>query len=98
MLIAFTALIAMFDFLLTEATLWAGNTIFNMELKNGLSLSLIFGYAFAPLAWLMGIEWSECVPAGELLGLKMVANELIAYDRMRAVSYTHLTLPTILLV
>ena len=31
----------------------------------------------------MGIEWSECVPAGELLGLKMVANELIAYDRMR---------------
>lgn len=83
MLIAFTALIAMFDFLLTEATLWAGNTIFNMELKNGLSLSLIFGHAFAPLAWLMGIEWSECVPAGELLGLKMVANELIAYDRMR---------------
>lgn len=63
--------------------MWAGNYFFGMELKNGVSLSLIFGYLFAPLAWLMGIEWKECLQAGELLGLKMIANELIAYDRMR---------------
>ena len=83
MLIAFTALIAMCDYLLSSLTLWIGNTVFNLGWETGVSLSLIFGYLFAPLAWLMGIEWRECLQAGELLGLKMIANELIAYDRMR---------------
>lgn len=83
MLIAFTALIAMCDYLLSSLTLWAGNFLFGLGLEKGISLSLIFGYLFAPLAWLMGIEWRECLQAGELLGLKMIANELIAYDRMR---------------
>jgi CNT family concentrative nucleoside transporter len=30
----------------------------------------------------MGIEWNDCLPAGELLGLKMAANEFVAYAQM----------------
>jgi CNT family concentrative nucleoside transporter len=37
---------------------------------------------FAPIAWLMGIEKADCLPAGELLGLKMVTNEVVAFTRM----------------
>jgi len=44
-----------------------------------LSLSLIFGWFFAPLAWLMGIQWSEAPIAGVLLGQKIALNEFVAY-------------------
>jgi CNT family concentrative nucleoside transporter len=46
------------------------------------SLGGILGRLFAPLAWLMGIEWSDCIHAGELLGLKMATNEFVAYGRL----------------
>jgi CNT family concentrative nucleoside transporter len=39
----------------------------------------MLGWAFAPLAWLIGIPWEECAKAGSLLGIKTVLNELIAY-------------------
>jgi CNT family concentrative nucleoside transporter len=39
----------------------------------------MLGWAFAPLAWLVGIPWEECARAGTLLGVKTVLNELIAY-------------------
>jgi len=47
----------------------------------GLSLSFqqILGWAFAPLAWLIGIPLAECTAAGALLGVKTVLNEFIAY-------------------
>ena len=47
----------------------------------GLSLTFqqILGWAFAPLAWLIGIPWAECTAAGALLGVKTVLNEFIAY-------------------
>ena len=38
----------------------------------------ILGVAFSPIAWLMGVEWKECQTVGYLLGLKMVATELVA--------------------
>ncbi len=44
-----------------------------------LSLQMILGYFFAPLAWLIGIPWSEAQVAGGLLGTKTILNELIAY-------------------
>jgi CNT family concentrative nucleoside transporter len=83
MLIAFMGLIAMFDYLLSTTSLLVMNNVLGMESSQGLTLSRICGYLFSPLAWLMGIEWKDCFHAGELLGFKMVANELIAYDHMR---------------
>lgn len=44
-----------------------------------LSLQRLLGWLMAPLAWLMGIPWSEAVTAGSLLGTKTVLNELLAY-------------------
>jgi concentrative nucleoside transporter, CNT family len=46
------------------------------------SLEAALGVIFKPFAWLMGIEWNDCGRAGELLGLKMAANEFIAYGRL----------------
>jgi CNT family concentrative nucleoside transporter len=44
-----------------------------------LTLEWLLGLAFAPVAWLIGVPWSEAVAAGGLLGKKLVLNELIAY-------------------
>jgi CNT family concentrative nucleoside transporter len=44
-----------------------------------LSLQRLLGWLMAPLAWLMGIPWSEAAAAGSLLGTKTVLNELLAY-------------------
>jgi CNT family concentrative nucleoside transporter len=73
MLIAFLALITMCDALIG----WTGACFgWNWSLSAGLS------YLFAPIAWLMGIEWADCFKVGELLGLRMVTNEMVAYERM----------------
>ena len=47
-----------------------------------LSLERMVGWIFAPLAWCMGIPWSESQLAGELLGIKTMTNEFIAYIRL----------------
>ncbi len=81
MLIAFLALIAMLDYCLEGVSLWILTGI-GIENPVPLTLSRIFGTLFSPLAWLMGIEWKECSAAGELLGLKMVATEFVAYEKL----------------
>jgi CNT family concentrative nucleoside transporter len=46
---------------------------------DGLNLQFILGYAFAPLAWVIGISADDVIVAGQLLGEKTVFNEFIAY-------------------
>ncbi|MEZ6124825.1 MAG: NupC/NupG family nucleoside CNT transporter [Planctomycetaceae bacterium] len=46
------------------------------------SLELFVGWVFAPVAWLMGIEWEECSKAGSILGTRMVVNEFLAYIQL----------------
>ena len=48
---------------------------------NGRALTLqrMLGVLLAPLAWLVGVPWSEAGTAGALLGTKTVLNEFIAY-------------------
>ena len=84
MLIAFLALIAMFDSLLFGMGELAQMLINSFRGEDNLvdlnwSLSGLFGILFFPLAWLMGIEWRDCVVSGQLLGTKMVVNEFVAY-------------------
>jgi len=74
MLIVFIALVAMINGFLG----WAGGC-FNYP---DLSLGLIVGCLFAPIAWAVGINSGEILAVGELLGLKMVSNELFAYTRL----------------
>jgi len=49
-----------------------------------LSLELIMGWVFAPVAFVIGIPWTEAVDAGEILGTKLVLNEFIGYLQMVA--------------
>lgn len=76
-LIAFLAMIAMADALLA----WMG-TLWGYQGESAWSLAMFMGYLFSPIAWLMGIEQADCRAAGELLGLKMVANEFLAYEKL----------------
>jgi concentrative nucleoside transporter, CNT family len=71
MLLAFIALIAMFNGILT----WGGN-FFGFE---KLTLELITGYIFAPVAFIMGVPWADCLAIGTLLGKKLILNEFVAY-------------------
>ena len=71
MLIAFIALIA-----LINGMLGAVGGTFGLE---ALTLQQILGYLFAPIAFLIGVPWSEAIQAGSLLGQKLVVNEFVAY-------------------
>lgn len=76
MLLAFIALIAMINYPLA----WFGEvTGIESMLGQALSLSLILGYILSPLAWIIGIPWSEATIVGGLIGEKMVLNEFVAY-------------------
>ncbi|MFW6093119.1 MAG: NupC/NupG family nucleoside CNT transporter [Pseudomonadota bacterium] len=47
-----------------------------------LTLERILGWAFSPVAWLIGIPWAEAQAAGSLLGTKVILNELVAYVQL----------------
>ncbi|HEX6999734.1 MAG TPA: nucleoside transporter C-terminal domain-containing protein [Gammaproteobacteria bacterium] len=47
-----------------------------------ITLERLFGVAFAPVVWLMGVPWSESLAAGSLMGIKTVLNEFLAYARL----------------
>lgn len=71
MLLAFIGLIAMFNGLLAGIGGWFG--------MPELSLELILGWVFSPLAFLLGVPWSEATVAGSFIGQKLVVNEFVAY-------------------
>jgi CNT family concentrative nucleoside transporter len=47
-----------------------------------LSLQQIFGWVFAPVAWVMGVPWQDAPTIGNLLGTRMVLNEFVAYSQL----------------
>jgi concentrative nucleoside transporter, CNT family len=71
LLIAFVALIALANGILSGVGGWFG--------VDGLTFQRLVGWAFAPLAWLLGVPWSEAVQAGSYMGQKTVLNEFVAY-------------------
>ncbi len=71
MLIAFIALIALVNGLLG----WMGESVG----LQGVTLQAALGILFQPLAWALGIPWSEAELAGGLIGQKLVLNEFVAY-------------------
>jgi CNT family concentrative nucleoside transporter len=48
----------------------------------GLSLQLILGWVFAPIAWALGVPWQDATTVGNLLGTRMVLNEFVAYSQL----------------
>lgn len=49
-----------------------------------LTFERMAGWLFAPIAWLIGIPWDEAADAGQLLGLKFILNEVVAYLQQAA--------------
>jgi CNT family concentrative nucleoside transporter len=46
------------------------------------SLQQVFGWVFAPVAWLIGIRWHDATTIGNLLGTRMVLNEFVAFAQL----------------
>ena len=74
MLIAFLALIALAD------GIFGG--IHNHISWFPESIEKIFGFVFAPIAWVIGIPRHDCTAVGNLLGTRMVLNELVAFTQL----------------
>ena len=71
MLIAFVALIALINGMLGGIGGWVG--------MPDLSLGMIFGWVFRPLAWVLGVPWGEAGVAGQMIGTKLAINEFVGY-------------------
>ncbi len=85
MLLVFVAFIALINALLNLLGSITGTNEFlvnNSDIYDKLSLELIFGYLFAPIAWLIGVPLQDILLTGQLLGEKTVANEFIAYESL----------------
>ena len=77
MLMAVIALIAMINGglgLIGEGI----NALFGINMPP-ITLTYIFGFILAPVAWLIGVPWSEAITAGGILGQKVMINEFVAY-------------------
>jgi len=71
MLLAFIGLIALMNGLVGAIALWLG--------FEGITLQLILGYLFAPMAFIIGVPWEEAIQAGSFIGQKFMLNEFVAY-------------------
>ncbi len=76
MLIAFLALIALLNGVLGGIHNRLGIMWFPSSLQQ------IFGVLFAPVAWVIGVPWHDCLAIGNLLGTRMVLNELVAFSML----------------
>ena len=86
MLITFLAFIALLNYLIggvgnltglnERIVSWTGGT------HDGLTLELLFGVVFAPVAWIIGVGTGDLMQMGQLLGIKLVANEFVAYEQL----------------
>jgi concentrative nucleoside transporter, CNT family len=74
MLVSFVALIALVDGIFGWVHFHA--------LWFPTSLEQLFGWVFAPIAWLIGVPWKDCIHIGNLLGTRMVINELVAFSQL----------------
>lgn len=68
---AFVAIIALINGIIGGVGGWFG--------YGHATLEGIFGYMLAPLAWIMGVDWSDATLAGSLIGQKLAINEFVAY-------------------
>ncbi len=71
MLLAFIGLIALMNSMVGYVASLLG--------WDGITIQLLLGYIFAPLAFLIGVPWHEAITAGSFIGQKLIVNEFVAY-------------------
>ena len=76
MLITFIALLALLNAMMGGIHNWPYTSWFPESLQT------IFGWIFAPVAWLIGIPWHDAPKIGNLLGTRMVINEFVAFSQL----------------
>jgi CNT family concentrative nucleoside transporter len=78
MLVSFLALVALLDMMLG----WVHGLGYMHWVPP--SLGQILGFVGAPVAWLIGVPWRDCMAVGDLLGTRMALNEVVAYIALGA--------------
>ncbi|MBI4040722.1 MAG: NupC/NupG family nucleoside CNT transporter [Deltaproteobacteria bacterium] len=77
MLLAFIAFIHLFNWMVGKGI---DHALFYFgQAPIHLTLDKIFGWAFSPIAWIMGVPWRDCLQVGNLLGQKTIINEFVGY-------------------
>jgi len=76
MLITFLALLALLNAIMGGVHNWRHMAWFPENLQT------VFGWIFAPVAWLIGIPWRDAPNIGNLLGTRMVLNEFVAFSQL----------------
>ncbi len=79
MLLAFIALLAMFNGLFGWISDLTGLTGL---IGSQLSIEMVLGWLLAPVAWIIGVPWSDATTMGSLIGTKIVLNEFVAYLKL----------------
>lgn len=84
MLLVFIAFIA-----LLNDIMWLIGELFNLNglisestSFNHFSIEFVLGYLFAPMMWLIGVTYQECAIMGQLLGVKIVSSEFVAFTQL----------------
>jgi CNT family concentrative nucleoside transporter len=82
MLITFIALLGLVNAIMGGAHNWlVGHPGLHMTWFPS-SLQQVFGWVFAPIAWVIGVPWKDCAQMGNLLGTRMVVNEVVAFQQL----------------
>jgi CNT family concentrative nucleoside transporter len=76
MLITFIALLALLNAMMGGIHSWPHMGWFPDSLQK------VFGWIFAPVAWLIGVPWHDAPTIGNLLGTRMVINEFVAFSQL----------------
>ena len=83
MLVAFVAFLALLNWPLEELSAWAPVASWRSQLGlPPLTLQTLLGILLTPLAAAMSVPWEECRAFGGLLGEKVLATELVAYQSL----------------
>ena len=93
MLVAVLGLVGVLDLVLTKVT-----APLEVWFDTPLTLQRILGWAFTPLAWLLGLESSDLAQAGQLLGQRILLTEVVAYQQLGAMATAETLSPRTMLV
>src|SRR6202048_2900664 len=85
MLISFLAMLALVNAIMGGAHNWLAAHHVGWFPS---SLQQVFGWIFAPVAWVIGVPWRDCATIGNLLGTRMVVNEVVAFQQLGTMQST----------
>lgn len=71
-LVSFVAFIAFADAILMWITYLMG--------FDDIGITFLLGKVFMPISWIIGIPWEDCEAVGNVIGMKTIINEFVAFE------------------